>query len=1226
MHRLYSSRFGVLFFILACLLIGTLAFLQIQSNPASAAPPDVWVDYEVHERSIIQVKLVDGMNVRVENGRLSTPSSSTDKTENNTTLALPAGEWAPTFDEIPVSTLNSWETTAEAEINEDIPDLSLFFRVMLPDGVEAAEAIPEFMANPMVEYAHPVDKPIRPPLPPDYESSNPGNFNTQSNTNIYQRYLDPADNGGMDVRYAWEGTGGRGDGIDICDVEYGYNNHADLPAIILLAIPTKEFTNDWYEHGTAVLGMLGSKDNGWGTTGMVTDARLLFSPAKPFNGTFNIANAITRCINNLNAGDVILLEQQASGRNGNFVPAEWDAAVYAAIKVAIGKKITVVAAAGNGAEDLDHPFYATAKPGHAPFTPANDSGSIIVGSANSVWTASPRSWNEDSSTYGSTVDLQGWGMHILAPGYGNYYNAEGDSLSYTLFSGTSGASPMVTAAAAIVQANYIAKNGSAATPATVKNLLVNTGTPQADVGDENIGPFPNLRAAINDIWNLPEPTAPIITPGSGAYNMPLQVTIEYGDASQNSSNTHIRYTLNGSEPTFDSFIFIPEQGDQLHLNYGVTVRAKAFSGNSFADRFIESDTATATYLSTTPKVATPVISPNSGTYGQETSITISTSTPGATIRYRTDGRSPSFFYPGTEYTGPLNLDPGTYEIVARAYKDGYYKSDPAHAGEITITPITLPTPTIYPNGGNFSGSATVYMGSTVLGAQIRYTTDGSTPNQNSALFSEPIALTSSTTVKARVYLDSYGPSDVVSKSFTIIGQAAAPTISPNSGSTHNNSVQVTMSTTTPNATIRYTTNGAEPTSYSTIYSGPFNLGVGQHTVKAKAFLAGANASTTTTATYTVYDATILLSTPTIDPPGGLFNGPITVSFDIATEVDFLFYTLDGTDPQSSGSVQPYNGPFQLNGDDTYNIRVRAYKDGVGNSNMGFSNITVVNPTLGPVQTPTISPSGGVYTNSVSVSIQAPDFSQPFNIRKLYVTKDGTDPEPDFLSAGFGALGTYNYTVSSPQTVKAISAQQGWFDSDMAEAEFKFVCDTPAITEGGTFENSQNVSISTGTTGASIYYTTDGSDPTTSDTLYNSSFNVTSDTVVKAMCTKNNYEDSETAVSVFLITEPPTAPSITTQPINQNASTCGTTAFTVVANGSGPLTYTWFKDGNIIGGANEPTLELTAVSNADAGNYYVIVENSEGSVQSNTATLSVLTTNATCSVDIEYKIYLPMLIR
>jgi hypothetical protein len=306
-----------------------------------------------------------------------------------------------------------------------------------------------------------------------------------------------------------------------------------------------------------------------------------------------------------------------------------------------------------------------------------------------------------------------------------------------------------------------------------------------------------------------------------------------------------------------------------------------------------SATSTATYISTTPKVETPMISPAGGIYSQPHQVTLSTSTPGATIRYRTDGRSPSFFYPGTEYTGPITLEPGTYELTARGYKDGYYKSDVAESGEITVNPITLPTPTIYPNGGNFAGSVTVYMGSTVLGAEIRYTTDGSTPSQNSALFAEPIVLDQTATVKARIYLEGYTPSDVVEKLFTVVPQAATPVISPVSGAEATGSLEVSLSTTTSGAVIRYTTNGAEPTSYSTAYSGPFTLGVGQHTVKAKAFLAGANASETASADFTVYSENLVkVEAPIIDPNGGNITGSAIVSLTTNTEGADIYYIIN----------------------------------------------------------------------------------------------------------------------------------------------------------------------------------------------------------------------------------------------------------------------------------------------------------------------------------------------
>jgi len=63
--------------------------------------------------------------------------------------------------------------------------------------------------------------------------------------------------------------------------------------------------------------------------------------------------------------------------------------------------------------------------------------------------------------------------------------------------------------------------------------------------------------------------------------------------------------------------------------------------------------------------------------------------------------------------------------------------------------------------------------------------------------------------------------------------------------------------------------------------------------------------------------------------------------------------------------------------------------------------------------------------------------------------------------------------------------------------------------------------------------------------------------------------------------------------------------TVIATGTDPLSYQWQFDGTNIAGATSATLTLTNVSAANDGNYTVIVSNSEGSVTSNLATLSVL---------------------
>ena len=78
---------------------------------------------------------------------------------------------------------------------------------------------------------------------------------------------------------------------------------------------------------------------------------------------------------------------------------------------------------------------------------------------------------------------------------------------------------------------------------------------------------------------------------------------------------------------------------------------------------------------------------------------------------------------------------------------------------------------------------------------------------------------------------------------------ATPTFSPAGGSSFCGETDVTLSCATAGATIRYTTNGEDPTESSTAYSSAIHLSA-TTTIKAKAFKAGSTASSVASATYT----------------------------------------------------------------------------------------------------------------------------------------------------------------------------------------------------------------------------------------------------------------------------------------------------------------------------------------------------------------------------------------
>ncbi len=84
----------------------------------------------------------------------------------------------------------------------------------------------------------------------------------------------------------------------------------------------------------------------------------------------------------------------------------------------------------------------------------------------------------------------------------------------------------------------------------------------------------------------------------------------------------------------------------------------------------------------------------------------------------------------------------------------------------------------------------------------------------------------------------------------------------------------------------------------------------------------------------------------------------------------------------------------------------------------------------------------------------------------------------------------------------------------------------------------------------------------------------------------------------------TPPVIGTAPTPRIANVGSPVAFTVVATGTGPFRYQWFKDGVALLGAMGSTLSLSAVSPSDAGVYSAIVTNVAGSVTSGGANLTV----------------------
>ena len=192
----------------------------------------------------------------------------------------------------------------------------------------------------------------------------------------------------------------------------------------------------------------------------------------------------------------------------------------------------------------------------------------------------------------------------------------------------------------------------------------------------------------------------------------------------------------------------------------------------------------------------------------------------------------------------------------------------------------------------------------------------------------------------------------------------------------------------------------------------------------------------------------------------------------------------------------------------------------------------VAPTEKTVETPTFNPNGGEVQEGATVTISCATEGA-----KIYYTTNGATPTTASTLYS-GAI-----AVNQGMTLKAIAVKDGYTNSAVAQATFtikaKEVVATPVISpNGGEFETSATVTLTCATEGASIYYTLDGSTPTTASTLYSKAFTLTESATVRAFATKSGYyTNSQVASAVFTITQPVVEPEPEPEP-EEPTNACG----------------------------------------------------------------------------------------
>ena len=326
----------------------------------------------------------------------------------------------------------------------------------------------------------------------------------------------------------------------------------------------------------------------------------------------------------------------------------------------------------------------------------------------------------------------------------------------------------------------------------------------------------------------------------------------------------------------------------------------------------------------------PVISYDNGT-GK---VTISSyeGFDDVTYYYTTDGTEPTTS--STEYNGtPFDMPSGQTVVKAIAKRGDFQNT--------TVTTYNVEqcaTPVI-----TMESDGTYTVTCATAGVTFYYTTDGTIPTTTS---------TSNTTGSISLSLDLDGEflrviavktggdgSDASPAALYYIPQCAKPTITNSSGT-------ISMATTTEGATIRYRKDGKEVTSttgeaYTASYT--YAITQGGHTITARAFKAGYRRSAQASLEYAK------CATPVLTNP---YDGTVTIT--CATSGASIYYTTNGNEPKSNGTVYSTGAITLPEGTSITTIKARAFK--LGN---GQSDILTYTVPISPV--PNISLDGNTLT-------------------------------------------------------------------------------------------------------------------------------------------------------------------------------------------------------------------------------------------------------------------------
>ena len=238
--------------------------------------------------------------------------------------------------------------------------------------------------------------------------------------------------------------------------------------------------------------------------------------------------------------------------------------------------------------------------------------------------------------------------------------------------------------------------------------------------------------------------------------------------------------------------------------------------------------------------------------------------------------------------------------------------------------------------------------------------------------------------------------------------------------------------------------------------------------------------------------------PVFSPAAGAYTATQQVALTDATPGAVIFYTTNGTTPTAASTR--YANAIAVPA--TATLKAIAM---VGNglpSAVASATYTITPPAA----VPSISPAAGTYTSAQSVTITDATAGAT-----IYYTTNGTVPTT--ASAKYTGV----ISVAASETIQAVAAAPGYSLSATASAAYiiqKVTASPKFSPAAGTYTAAQSVTLTDATAGAAIYYTTNGSAPTTSSAKYTAAIKVSASQTISAIAVAAGYAPSPVVSATY----------------------------------------------------------------------------------------------------------------